>query len=66
MTNTFPHELQEALDELDREYHLGTIDRGEWSDRRDSHVAWFAERGVGEDEEPADAAAGAADADARA
>lgn len=57
IAETLPHDLAEALEELDREYLLGVIDRDEWADRRDSHIAWFAERGIREeaDDEPADA-----------
>ena len=46
IAKTLPHDLEEALTELDREYLLGAIDRDEWADRRDSHVAWFEERGI--------------------
>lgn len=58
IAKTLPHDLEEALDELDREFLLGAIDRDEWADRREAHIAWFAERGVGDerDDQPGDAA----------
>jgi len=40
------HELEEALGELERDYHHGHISREEWADRRRAHLAWFAERGI--------------------
>lgn len=57
IAQTFAHELHEALDELEREYLRGEISREEWADRRDSHLAWFEERGIRDerDDEPADA-----------
>ena len=54
MAKTLPRDLEAALDELDREYLLGAIDREQWADRRASHIVWFAERGISEepDDEP--------------
>ena len=41
-------ELEDALDEIEREYLYGNISREEMDDRRRAHLAWFAERGIGE------------------
>lgn len=56
IAKTSAHELEDALDELEREYLYGNISRDEWADRRESHIAWFAERGIRDDrdDEPAD------------
>jgi hypothetical protein len=43
------HELEDALAELEREYLYGNISREELSDRRREHLAWFAERGIGDE-----------------
>jgi len=51
IAKTFAHELEDALDALEREYLYGEISREERNDRRDSHVAWFAERGITEEPE---------------
>jgi len=53
IASTAAHELEDALADLEREYLYGNIGREEWSDRRDAHLAWFAERGI--DDDPADA-----------
>jgi len=59
IVKTLPHDLEEALAELDREYLLGAIDRDEWGDRRDSHIAWFEERGIRDERDAFTADAGA-------
>jgi len=46
--STSIYDLEEALDDLEREYFYGNISREDFADRRDAHVAWFAERGVNE------------------
>ena len=46
IATTLAHELHEALDELERQYLYGEISRAEWADRRNAHLAWFAERGI--------------------
>ncbi len=46
IAKTFAYELEDALDELEREYLRGAISREELSDRRTAHLAWFAERGI--------------------
>jgi hypothetical protein len=57
IAKTSAHELEDALDELEREYHHGEISREEWADRRAAHLAWFEERGIRDERgnEPADA-----------
>lgn len=57
IATTSAHDLEEALDELERAYLYGEISREEWNDRRDSHLAWFEERGIFQqpDDEPTDA-----------
>jgi hypothetical protein len=53
IAKTFAYELEDVLDELEREYLKGVISREEWSDRRSAHLAWFAERGIeGPHDEP--------------
>ena len=54
IANALAHELEDALDDLERDYFYGEISREEWSDRRNRHIAWFAERGIGEDAVDAD------------
>lgn len=53
---TSAHDLEEALDELEREYLYGEISREEWNDRRNSHVDWFEQRGISDEraDEPDD------------
>ena len=46
IAKTFAHDLEDALDELERQYLLGEISREERNDRRDSHIAWFEARGI--------------------
>ena len=46
---TSAHDLEEALEELEREYLYGEISREEWNDRRNSHVVWVEERGINDE-----------------
>ncbi len=46
IATTSAHDLEDALDRLEREYLCGEISREERNDRRDSHIAWFEERGI--------------------
>ncbi len=57
--NASAHDLEDALDELEREYLHGEIGREERNDRRGSHIAWFEERGIRDErgDEPAYAGA---------
>jgi hypothetical protein len=48
MTSPVADELEDALADLEREYLYGNISREEWADRRQAHIAWFAERGIAE------------------
>jgi hypothetical protein len=59
VANASAHDLEDALDELEREYLYGEIGREERNDGRGSLIAWFEERGIRDErgDEPADAGA---------
>jgi hypothetical protein len=57
IAKTSAHDLEDALDHVEREYLYGEISREERNDRRHLHIAWFEARGIeGPDDEPVDAA----------